>query len=149
MSDLVNLEKIENSFLASCSSLKTVVLLDLDKATEIGDGCMEYCKELKSVTMTGLGPKLTTIKKCFLRDCPHLEDINISNVSNVSEIGKKFLANCQEISGDEGSGGAFIAQLVGVKSIGKGFMEGCDNFNKKLVDRSRLPSGLQSCLDDL
>jgi hypothetical protein len=82
---------------------------------------------------------ITSIGDGFLEDCEKLEAVDLSPLSNVTSIGHGFLKNCSMLSYIK------LSPLLNVTSIGDDFLSGCEKLQK--IDLSPL-SNVTSIGDD-
>lgn len=95
ISKSANLTIIGTHFLHSCTKLKTVVLPDIIKSTQIYNDFLSHCNRLEDIKLPNM-PNLTIISDHFLYNAK-IKNIDIPPLPNLKIIGDSFMSQCQSL----------------------------------------------------
>lgn len=119
LSQLENLELIENDFLNSCTGLTNLDLSFQAKIACIGDSFLGGCLSLRSIKWNPLS-QITKLGSFFLSRCAQLKEIDLRPLRQITKIGGFFLNECSGITQLD------LSPLKNVKEIELGFLMRCN-----------------------
>lgn len=110
--------------------LSSIRFENFDNVYEIGEKFLYYCPYLKSVKFNF--PNLQYIGDCCMSHCEELVNVDLSSLTNVSNICTSFMSNCNELEYID------LSPLVNLVCVEESFLSSCEKLIEvKLPDLYR------------
>ena len=109
---------VPKDFMAFSGALRVYLSPALDGVKRVCHGMLMSCPHLTEIDLDSLS-EVTDVGLCFLEGCSALKCINLNSLRNVTQLGECFLSGCTSLTVVD------LTPLKSLQSVGGSFMARC------------------------